>query len=152
MSTLRLDFVSQDHMVFSGEVTEILAPGSEGQLGILPKHAPLMTILAPGEILIKRENDTDLSFAVSGGWMEVRPDHVNILARTAERSDEIDLERAQAAKARAEERLAASVDRESRAQLEIALRRSQIRLRVGRRQKGWQGTTGPGSDTTTRIE
>ncbi len=87
MAVIRLDFVSQDHMVFSGDVTEILAPGSEGQLGILPKHAPLMTILAPGEVLVKREGEPDLSFAVSGGWMEVRPDHVNILARTAERAD-----------------------------------------------------------------
>ena len=102
MSSIRLDFVSQDHMVFSGDVTEILAPGIDGQLGILPKHAPLMTILTPGEVLVKREGEDDLFFAVSGGWMEVRPDQVTILARTAERSDEIDLQRAEAARASAE--------------------------------------------------
>ena len=97
MSTIRLDFVSQDHAVFSGDVQEIIAPGIEGQLGILPKHAPLMTILTPGEVIVKREGQEDLYFAVSGGWMEVRPDKATILARTAERSDEIDLQRAESA-------------------------------------------------------
>ncbi len=152
MSSMRLDFVSQDHLVFSGEVTEILAPGSEGQLGILPRHAPFMTTLVPGEVLVKREGEPDLVFAVSGGWMEVRPDHVNILARTAERSDEIDLQRAEAARARAAELLASGIAREERARLELRLRRSQIRLRVGRRKSGWHGTTEPPPDTTTRIE
>lgn len=140
MATIRLDFVSQDHMVFSGDVTEILAPGSEGQLGILPKHAPLMTVLVPGEVLVKREGEPDLSFAVSGGWMEVRPDHVNILARTAEQSDEIDLQRAEAARARAEKLLAEQPPREERAGLELALKRSHIRLKVGGRKTGWRPT------------
>lgn len=138
MSTIRLDFVSQDHMVFSGDVTEILAPGSEGQLGILPKHAPLMTILAPGEVVVKRAGEPDLSFVVSGGWMEVRPNHVNILARTAEHSDEIDLQRAEAARARAEELLREAPTREERAGIEMALKRSHIRLKVGKRKSGWR--------------
>ncbi len=140
MAVIRLDFVSQDHMVFSGDVTEILAPGSEGQLGILPKHAPLMTILAPGEVLVKREGEPDLSFAVSGGWMEVRPDHVNILARTVERSDEIDLQRAEAARASAEQLLAKAPSREERAGVEMALKRSQIRLKVAGRRSGWRSS------------
>jgi len=152
MSAIRLDFVSQDRLVFSGEVTEILAPGIDGQLGILPKHAPLMTVLAPGEVLVKREGQDDLYFAISGGWMEVLPNQVTILARTAERSDEIDLQRAEAARVRAAELLASGVTREDRAGLELRLRRSQIRLRVGRRQRGWHGTTGSEPDTTTRIE
>ncbi len=101
MSTIRLDFVSQDRAVFSGDVSAIVAPGSEGQLGILPSHAPLMTILTAGEVVVRRAGQEDLYFAVSGGWMEVRPDKVTILARTAERSDEIDLQRAEAAKKRA---------------------------------------------------
>jgi len=99
MSTIRLDFVSQDHLVFSADVNEVLAPGSEGILGILPRHAPLMTILGPGEVIVRRAGQEELYFAVSGGWMEVRPDHVTILARTAERAEEIDLARAEAAKA-----------------------------------------------------
>ena len=115
MSSIRLDFVSQDHMVFSGDVYEIVAPGIDGVLGILPKHAPLLTILTAGEVMVKRQGEDDLFFAVSGGWMEVRPDKVTILARTAERSDEIDLKRAEAARASAEALLAQGVEREDRA-------------------------------------
>jgi F-type H+-transporting ATPase subunit epsilon len=149
MSTVRLDFVSQDHMVFSGDVNEIVAPGIDGQLGILPKHAPLMTILSPGEVRVKRSDQEDLFFAVSGGWMEVRPDHVTILARTAERSDEIDLKRAEAARSRAEELLAQGVPREDRTGLEMALRRSRMRLKVAGRRSGWR-PAGPGEiDTQT---
>ena len=152
MATVRLDFVSQDHLVFSGEVNEIQANGIGGELGILPRHAPMITVLAPGEIRVKREGQEDLFFAVSGGWMEVLPNQVTILARTAERSDEIDVQRAEAARARAEELLAEGVTREERAGLEMQLRRSQIRLRVGRRQGGWRGDTGPRQDTTSRME
>ncbi len=147
MSSIRLDFVSQDHMVFSGDVNEIVAPGIDGQLGILPKHAPLMTILAAGEVMVKREAGGDLFFAVSGGWMEVRPDKVTILARTAERSDEIDLKRAEAARARAEELLAQGVAREDRPGLEMALRRSQIRAKVASRRSGWRPAS-PGENET----
>jgi F-type H+-transporting ATPase subunit epsilon len=147
MSSIRLDFVSQDHMVFSGDVSEILAPGIDGQLGILPKHAPLMTILAAGEVMVKRTAGDDLFFAVSGGWMEVRPDKVTILARTAERSDEIDLQRAEAARARAEELLAQGVERSDRTGLEMALKRSQIRVKVAGKRSGWR-PTGPGAGDT----
>lgn len=143
MPTMRLDFVSQDHMVFTGEVSEILAPGSEGQMGILPRHAPLMTLLAPGEVVIRQTGQEDQYFAVSGGWMEVRPDHVTILARTAERSDEIDLQRAEAARTRAEDLLTKGIPREARAGIEVLLRRSQIRLKVARR-RPWR-PSGPGS-------
>jgi F-type H+-transporting ATPase subunit epsilon len=93
--------------------------------------------------MVKREDGGDMYFAVSGGWMEVRPDKVTILARTAERSDEIDLKRAEAARARAEELLAQGVQREDRAQLEMALRRSQIRLKIAGRRSGWR-PSGPG--------
>ncbi len=135
MATMRLDFVSQDHMVFSGDVTELLAPGAEGEMGILPRHAPLMTVLAPGEVMVRREGEPDMFVAVSGGWMEVRPNHVTILARTAERAEEIDLARAEAARARAEELLQSGVPREERSSLESALRRSQVRLRVAKQRR-----------------
>jgi F-type H+-transporting ATPase subunit epsilon len=150
MSSIRLDFVSQDHMVFSGDVKEILAPGIEGQLGILPKHAPLLTILTAGEVMVKREGADDLFFAVSGGWMEVHPDHVTILARTAERSDEIDLKRAEAARTRAEELLAQGIERSDRTGLEMALKRSQIRLKVAGRRSGWRPAA-PSSGTDTQT-
>jgi len=144
---MRLDFVSQDRLIFSGEVSEVLAPGSEGQLGILPRHAPLLTVLAPGEIVVKIPGQEDLYFAVSGGWMEVLPDRVTILARSAERSDEIDLERAEAARRRAEQRLRerpAGVDLERAL---YALKRSRIRLKVAQRRSGWR-PVGPSADQT----
>jgi F-type H+-transporting ATPase subunit epsilon len=144
MATMKLDFVSQDRNVFTGDVSEVVAPGDEGQLGILPRHAPLMTILAAGEVVVRREGQEDLYFAVSGGWMEVRPDKVTILARTAERSDEIMLERAEAARARAEQLLAEGISREDRPRVEMSLKRSQIRLKVARRRSGGWRATGPG--------
>lgn len=152
MPTVHLDFVSQDHMVFSGNVNEILAPGIDGKLGILPRHAPMITVLSPGEIEVRREGQENLFFAISGGWMEVLPNQVTILARTAERSDQIDVQRAEAARARAEELLAQGVAREERAGLEMQLRRSQIRLRVGRRHSSRRGPTGSGQDTSTPME
>ncbi|MCX7670644.1 MAG: F0F1 ATP synthase subunit epsilon [Anaerolineae bacterium] len=145
MPTMRLDFVSQDRLVFSGEVSEILAPGSEGQLGILPRHAPLLTVLAPGEVIVKIPGQEDIYFAVSGGWMEVQPDHVTILARSAERSEEIDLARAEAARRRAEERLRerpAGVDLERALH---ALKRSRVRLKVAQRRSGWR-PVGPSAE------
>ena len=152
MATTRLDFVSQDHSVFSDDVNEIIAPGSEGQLGILPKHAPLMTVLAPGEVIVRRDGQEDLFFAISGGWMEVRPDHVNILARTAERADEIDADRAEAARSRAEKLLAEGTGREERPGIEMALRRSQIRLKVARNRRGWRPSGPPRPGEASRQE
>jgi F-type H+-transporting ATPase subunit epsilon len=151
MATIRLDFVSQDHMVFSGDVSEVLAPGGEGQMGILPHHAPLMTVLAPGEVVVRQPGREDQYFAVSGGWMEVRPDKVTILARTAERSDEIDLQRAEAARVRAEQLLAEGLPQEERPGLEMALRRSQIRLKVARKQTRRPAGPSTGSDTQTPM-
>ena len=137
MSTTRLDFVSQDRLVFSDDVSEVIAPGIDGQLGVLPRHAPLMTVLTAGEVIVKRQGQDDLYFALSGGWMEVQPNKITILARTAERSDEIDLQRAEAARASAEKLLAEGAPRDDRSGLELALQRSQIRLKVARR-GGWR--------------
>ena len=149
MASMRLDFVSQDHMVFSGDVNEILAPGIDGELGILPRHAPLMTVLTPGRSLVKREGEEDLFFAVSGGWMEVRPDKVTILARTAERSDEIDLQRAEAARAAPKSCWRKASTREERAGLEMALRRSADPAAGGRGKRGGWRADRARSRTTT---
>jgi F-type H+-transporting ATPase subunit epsilon len=97
-----------------------------------------MTILTPGEVIVKRAGQEDLYFAVSGGWMEVRPDKATILARTAERSDEIDLQRAESARASAEKLLEEGAPREEQSSLELALKRSQIRLKVAGRRTGWR--------------
>ena len=130
MATFRLDIVTAERAVYSGEVDMVVAPGVEGQLGILPHHAPLMTMLQPGELRIKRGGE-EVSLAISGGFLEVRPDKVVVLADAAERAEEIDIARAEAAKRRAQERLAERHAPEiDAAQAEAALRRSLARLRV----------------------
>ena len=106
MATTRLEIVTAERVVFSEDVDAVIAPGIEGQLGVLPHHAPLMTTLAPGELLVRKCGE-EFAMAVSGGFVEVRPDRIIILADAAERVEEIDVARAEAAKRRAEERLKA---------------------------------------------
>ena len=130
MPGIRLDIVTAERMVYSDDVDLVVAPGSEGQLGILPHHTPLMTTLLPGEVRIKKGSE-ELLLAITGGFLEVRPDRVVILADAAERAEEIDVERAEAARERARERL--SQQRElgiDGTRAEAALRRSLTRLRV----------------------
>jgi F-type H+-transporting ATPase subunit epsilon len=130
MAGIKLDIVTAERAVYSEEVDMLIAPGVEGQLGILPHHTPLMTTLQPGELRIKKGGE-EVSLAISGGFLEVRPDRVVVLADAAERVEEIDMARAEAAKHRAQERLAgrgAPETDETRA--EAALRRSLARLKV----------------------
>ena len=134
MSGIRLDVVTAERVVYSEEVEVVVAPGIEGQLGILPHHAPLMTILGVGELLVRKGGE-ESSFAISGGFLEVRPDRVIVLADAAERSEEIDLARAEEAKRRAEERLSHPTTGIDTARADAALRRSLIRLKVGRRRR-----------------
>ena len=134
MSSVRLDIVTAERVVYSEEVDVVIAPGVEGQLGILPHHAPLMTILQPGELQVRKGGE-EISLAISGGFLEVRPDRVIVLADTAERADEIDLARAEEAKLRAQERLAHPTPEINVAQAEAALRRSLARLKVAEKRR-----------------
>ena len=136
MSNIKLDIVTAERIVYSEEVDAVIAPGAEGQLGILPHHAPLMTILDAGELIVRRGSEED-SLAISGGFLEVRPDRVIVLADQAERAEDIDVERAEAAKTRAEERLkergvAPGLDE---ARIEASLRRALARLSVAEKIK-----------------
>jgi F-type H+-transporting ATPase subunit epsilon len=145
MATLKLEVVTVERQVFAEEVNSLIAPGVGGQLGVLPHHAPLMTILQPGELLIKKGNE-EISMAIGGGFLEIRPDKVIVLADTAERYDEIDISRAEAARKRAEELIKRGVSKEDAGAAEAALRRSLIRLRVAeksrRRRPGSGGAPG----------
>ena len=135
MAKLRLDIVTAERLVYSEEVDEVIAPGVEGQLGILPHHTPLMTMLNPGELVVK-QGGNEVSLAVSGGFMEVRPDRVIVLADTAERAEEIDLARAEEARKRAEKaRAETPMGAEASLAAEAALQRALIRLKVARRRK-----------------
>ena len=121
-------------MVFSDDVNMVVAWGTEGQLGILPHHAPLMTMLRPGDLLIRKDNGEEY-LAISGGFLEVRPDKVVILADACERAEEIDVTRAEAAKRRAEEILKARVPQVDAAAAEAALHRSLARLKVAEKRR-----------------
>lgn len=135
MATIRLDIVTAERAVYSEDVDMVIAPGVLGQLGILPHHAPLMTMLEPGELIVRKGSD-EFGLVVSGGFLEVRPDRVIVLADTAERVEEIDIARAEEAKRRAEKDLAEKdVPGVDAAGAEAALRRSLIRLKVARRRK-----------------
>ncbi|MFC1902047.1 F0F1 ATP synthase subunit epsilon [Chloroflexota bacterium] len=135
MPDLKLDIVTAERIVYSEEVDTVIAPGIEGQLGILPHHAPLMTILQAGELRVRKGVEEDV-MAISGGFLEVRPDRVIVLADSAERAEEIDVARAQAAKERAEKHMA---DRQivefDQARCEAALQRAMARLTVAEKVK-----------------
>jgi F-type H+-transporting ATPase subunit epsilon len=135
MATFKLEIVTAERMVFSAEVSALIAWGVEGQLGILPHHAPLMTMLQPGDLMIRKDKEEEY-LAISGGFLEVRPDKVIILADACERVDEIDIARAEEAKKRAQETLktAAPLTFDTAA-AEAALRRSIARLKVAERKR-----------------
>ena len=134
MATIKLEIITAERQVFSEEVNTVVAPGVEGELGILPHHAPLITMLKPGEVLVRKDSQETYLF-VSGGFLEVRPDKIIILADACERSDEIDVERAEAAKHRAEDRLKTHPPDLDMARAQVALLRSLVRLQVAERRR-----------------
>jgi len=105
-STIRCDIVSAEQEIFHGEATMIVATGEMGELGIAPRHAPLITLLRPGKVVVTQPNGEILDFAISGGILEVQPQLVTILADTAVRAQDIDEAAVLAAKAEAERILA----------------------------------------------
>ena len=96
MATLHLEIVTQERRLFSGDVDMVVAPGGEGELGILPHHAPLLTTLKEGVLRVKQGGGEEY-FSIGGGFMEVQPDHVIVLADVAEKADDIDIARAEEA-------------------------------------------------------
>ncbi len=139
MDTLRLEIVTPERLALSDDVRQVTLPGVSGEMTILPRHAPLMTLLNPGELVIKRSDGEEISYAVGGGVVEVRPDKVVVLADAAEREDEIDIARAEAARQRAERLLKEGVPPEQRRQLELSLRKAYARLRVAQRRRRRRG-------------
>jgi F-type H+-transporting ATPase subunit epsilon len=117
-------------MVYEGDVDIVVLPGAEGEMGILPSHAPLLTTLKYGVVKVRKDGEEEI-FTVSGGVAEVQPDIVTVLADAAENVEEIDVARAEAARKRAEELLAGirpEEDMDSYLAIEAALRRSNLRL------------------------
>jgi len=134
MATFKLEIVTAERMVYSDEVSALIAWGVDGQLGILPHHAPLMTMLQPGDLMLRKDKEEEY-LAISGGFMEVRPDKVIILADACERIDEIDVARAEEAKKRAQETMKAAPLTANAAAAQAALRRSIARLKVAERKR-----------------
>jgi F-type H+-transporting ATPase subunit epsilon len=132
--SIRVDIVTAERLVFSQDADIVMVPGVEGEMGILPHHEPIMTMIKPGEVLVRKGTE-EYSLAVSGGFLEVTPDHITILADAAERADEIDIARAEAAKKRAEEKLTSRTAETDAANAEAALRRSLARLKVAEKRR-----------------
>ncbi len=135
MPTMQLDIVTAERVTYSDQVSGVVAPGMEGELGILPNHTPLLTILQPGELRIIKEGEEDTYIAVSGGFLEVMANKVIILADTAERADEIDEARAEEAVRLAQERVEHRTSDMDLQRALASLRRSEARMKVVRRRR-----------------
>ena len=141
MAPMQLEIITAERVLFDGEVDAVVAPGSEGELGILPHHAPLMTMLQAGELRY-RIGDEETYFALSGGFMEVTSNRVTVLADAAERADEIDEARAQEAMSRAQERISHRTEEMNLEGALQTLRRAQVRVQAVARRRRRQPSAG----------
>ena len=132
-----LRVVSVERSLFEGDVEFIIASGADGELGVLARHAPLMTALKPGPLRIQETfgGPEELLF-VGGGFMEVLPDRVTVLADTAERAEEISIEKAEEARKRAQEKLAGTLSTAEEVEFQQALAMAEARLRLARARRG----------------
>ncbi len=135
---IQCDIVTQERTVFSQQVASVSLPGMEGRMGVLPNHSALLTTLRFGDVWIRHTDGAEEHFAIGGGYAEVQPDKVIILADSAEHAEEIDLERAERARERAQQVMKEGTvdDPDKYAQIQASLMRAQIRLDVGRRHAG----------------
>jgi F-type H+-transporting ATPase subunit epsilon len=131
---IHCEIVSQDRIVFQGDVDMVVLPGLSGEMGILPNHSPVLTLLKFGVIRVKNKGIEEF-FTVSGGLAEVQPDQVTVLADAAENVKEINIQRAEEARQRAEQALKEGVGKDTDAYLQIqaAMRRSNLRIDAARR-------------------
>ena len=131
---MQCEIVTQEGTVFSREVDAVNLPGQGGRMGVLPNHMVMLATLDFGEVIVRSDGEEEF-FAVGGGFAEILPDKVTILADSAERAEEIDVQRAQRAREEAERAMEEGVpeDAERYAQIEAALKRAQLRIQVGRR-------------------
>jgi F-type H+-transporting ATPase subunit epsilon len=136
MSKIHLEILTIERKLYDDEVDMVVAPGVEGVFGVLPKHAPLLTALNYGELQVKKEGEPDQFFAIGGGFIEVRPHHVVVMADSAEHAEEIDALRAEESRHRAQELLEKRGEVIDFEKAQSALRRSTLRLKVAKRRSG----------------
>jgi F-type H+-transporting ATPase subunit epsilon len=129
-NTIHVDIVSAEGQIFSGEASMVFVPGSQGDLGIAPRHAPLLTTLKAGEVRVQSEGAEEQSFYVGGGSLEVQPNRVTVLADTAARAKDLDEAAALAAKQRAEDALRQRTDKVDIAEAQAELARVVAQLRA----------------------
>ncbi|MBM7618637.1 F-type H+-transporting ATPase subunit epsilon [Bacillus tianshenii] len=132
MKTLKVSVVTPDGPVYESDVEMVVARAQSGELGVLPGHIPMVAPLQIGAVRMKKSGSTE-QVAVSGGFLEVRPDKVTILAQSAEAAEQIDLTRAEEAKRRAEQRLQSKQDDVDYRRAELALQRAINRINVAKR-------------------
>jgi F-type H+-transporting ATPase subunit epsilon len=137
---IHLEVITPEKRVYEDDVDMVIAPGSEGYLGILPHHAPLLTALGPGEFRVKKGGIEEV-LAVFGGFMDVRADRVVVLTEAAEPAEEIDAQRAQESRDRAQQVLnqAATLSAADEARARAALQRALVRIRVSERRRRGKG-------------
>jgi F-type H+-transporting ATPase subunit epsilon len=128
--TIHVDIVSAEGQIFSGEASMVFVPGSQGELGIAPRHAPLLSTLKAGEVRVQAENQEEQVFYVGGGALEVQPHLVTVLADTAARARDLDEAAAEAAKQRAEEAMRGRGDKMDIAEAQAELARAVAQLRA----------------------
>jgi len=129
--TLRLDVVTPERVLVAESVDEVILPGSQGSFGVLPGHAPLLTDLDIGPLVYRRGQERR-ELAVAGGFVEVLPDRVTVLAEVAEAPEEIDVARAEQAKERAEQRLKSAAPETDFERAQQAMRKALLRAEVGK--------------------
>jgi F-type H+-transporting ATPase subunit epsilon len=132
--TLKLEIVTPDAQTYSEDVEMVTLPGIEGEMGIYPHHVPLMTQLAPGEVIVRKDG-TDIFLAVGDGFVEVTGDHVAILTDMAIKADDIDEAKAEEARRRAKARLAEQIDAGENAIVSAALANALAQIHVKRRRQ-----------------
>ncbi len=130
---LMLEIVTPEKLAYSDEVDSVVLPGSQGELGVLPHHAPLVSMLGVGELRIRKGGQEE-SFAIVGGFLQVRPDRVVVMAETADLASEIDVEKAEAARREAEKALESGyVEGADLSAARASLQQALLRLRVAER-------------------
>lgn len=128
--TIHVDIVSPEGRMFAGEATMVFVPGAEGEIGIAPRHAPLLTTLTAGVVRVQTEGQEEQSFYVGGGALEIQPNAVSVLADTAARARDLDEAAAQAAKAHAEEVMRGKIDKIDLAEAQAELARAVAQLKT----------------------
>jgi F-type H+-transporting ATPase subunit epsilon len=129
-NTIHVDIVSAEGQIFSGEASMVFVPGSQGELGIAPRHAPLLTTLKAGEVRVQSDGAEEQSFYVGGGSLEIQPNLVTVLADTAARARDLDEAAALAAKQRAEDAVRERTDKVDIAEAQAELARAVAQLRA----------------------